>query len=40
LICLLDHYAIATVQAADAEKVNAVAIDIGEANDGIGIYRL
>ena len=38
LICLLGHYAIATVQA--AEKVNAVAIDIGEGNRGIEVYRL
>ena len=36
LICLLGHGAIAQA----TEKVNAVAIDIGESKDGIGIYRL
>ena len=40
LICLLGHYAVATVQAADAEKLNAFAIDIGEGNNSIGIVRL
>jgi lipid A 3-O-deacylase len=40
LICLLAHYAIATAQAEEAEKLNAIAIDIGEGNNGIDIYRL
>ncbi|MBG7601534.1 MAG: acyloxyacyl hydrolase [Gammaproteobacteria bacterium] len=38
LICLLGYNAVATAQA--AEKLNAVAIDIGEGNRGIEIYRL
>ncbi len=40
LICLLGHYAVATAQAAETEKLNAVAIDIGEGNSGIRIIRL
>lgn len=40
LICLLFHYAVAIAQAEEAEKLNAITIDIGEGNRGIEVYRL